>query len=82
MYMKIFKNIEVELSLPVAQRGHPAKLLGDVREKLARINEVAPDVPDQVIALYKVQFKDNKTHHPIIANGIDAIQIYEEKAVS
>ena len=82
LYMKIFKNIEVELSLPVAQRDRPAKLLGDVREKLARINEVAPDVPDQVIALYKAQFIVNTTHHPIIANGIDAIQIYEEKAVS
>lgn len=79
LYMKIFKNIEVELSLPVAQRDDPNKLLKDVREKLARISEVAPDVPDSVITKYKEQFKDNKTHHPIIANGIDAIQIYTEK---
>lgn len=79
LYMKIFKNIEVELALPVAQRANPNTLLHDVREKLARISEVAPDVPDQVIINYKAQFKDNKTHHPIIANGIDAIKIYSEK---
>ena len=78
LYMKIFKNIEVELSLPVAQRGSPDLLLADVREKLARISEVAPEVPDTVIALYKKQFKDNMTHKPIIANGIDAIEIYRE----
>jgi hypothetical protein len=82
LYMKIFKHIEVELALPVAQREDPNKLLTDMREKLARISEVAPDVPESVILQYKHQFKDNKTHHPIIANGIDAIHIYTEKPVS
>jgi hypothetical protein len=62
----------------VAQRGSPEVLLADVREKLARISEVAPEVPDTVIAMYKKQFKDNTTHKPIIANGIDAIEIYRE----
>jgi hypothetical protein len=76
--MKIFKNIEVELSLPTAQRGNPSTLLMDVREKLARTSEVAPDVPESVITQYKTQFNNSNTHHPIIANGIDAIKIYND----
>lgn len=79
LYMKIYKKIEVELALPIKQREPPQKLLDEVREKLARINEVAPDIPESVIKQYKHQFKDNETAHPIIANGLDAIQIYKEK---
>jgi hypothetical protein len=78
LYLKIYKKLEVELSLPIAQRVDPQVLLNDVRDKLARISEVAPDIPDSVIALYKVQFKDNHTSKPIIANGLDAIEIYRE----
>jgi len=76
LYIKIFKNVEVELSLPVEQRTDPDRLLKDVREKLARISEVAPPIPDVVINLFKQQFKDKHTSHPIIANGLDKILIY------
>jgi len=83
LYLKIYKKIEVELALPEEQRTPPAQLLQDVREKLARVAEVAPDVPTAVILLYKQQFKDNITAKPIIANGLDEITIYEgEKADS
>jgi len=81
LYMKIFKKIEVELALPIKQRADPQKLLDEVREKLARINEVAPDVPEYVINLYKHQFKDNDTAHPVIANGLDSIVIYKEPVI-
>jgi hypothetical protein len=79
LYLKIYKKIEVELSLPITQRVEPQALLTDIRDKMARISEVAPDVPDAVIALYKQNFKDNTTSKPIIANGLDAIEIYKDK---
>lgn len=78
LFMKIYKKIEVELSLPIRQRENPQHLLDEVREKLARINEVAPDIPESVIQLYKQNFKDNTTSKPIIANGLDEIHIYRE----
>ena len=79
LYMKIFKTIEVELSLPIAQRQNPQKLLDDVRDKLARISEVAPDIPDVIIDQYNKTFKDNSTSKPIITNGLDEIIVYKEK---
>jgi hypothetical protein len=81
LYLKIYKKIEVELSLPIAQRASPGRLLTDVREKLARISEVAPDIPESIILIYKKNFKDNETSKPIIANGLDKIEIYKEKIV-
>jgi hypothetical protein len=81
LYLKIYKKLEVELSLPINQRVPPNELLNDVRDKLARISEVAPDIPESVIALYKKNFKDNKISKPIIANGLDAVEVYREKAL-
>jgi hypothetical protein len=78
LYLKIYKKLEIELSLPIAQRAEPQILLNDIREKMARISEVAPEIPESVIALYKKQFKNNNTSKPIIANGLDAIEIYKE----
>jgi hypothetical protein len=79
LYLKIYKNLEVELSLPPEQRMSPTKLLIDVKDKLDRISEIAPEIPDNVIALYKKQFADNNISKPIIANGLDAVVIYKER---
>lgn len=76
LYLKIYKKIEIELSLPPDQRVAPIKLLEEVRDKLARVSEVAPDVPQIIIAEYKKQFKDGDTKKPIIANGLDKILVY------
>jgi hypothetical protein len=82
LYLKIYKKIEIELSLPIGQRIPPVKLLNDVRDKLARISEVAPDIPDSIITLYKKNFKDNDANKPIIANGLDKIKVYRDKPES
>ena len=76
LYLKIYKKIEIELSLPPNQRVLPLKLLEEVREKLARVSEVAPDIPQVIIAEYKKHFKDGDTKKPIIANGLDKIIVY------
>jgi hypothetical protein len=77
LYLKIYKKIEIELSLPQEQRMPPIKLLEEVRDKLARVGEVAPDVPELVIHEYKKQFHDGDTKKPIIANGLDRIIVYQ-----
>ena len=82
LYMQIYKKLEVELALPISQREDPQILLKEVRDKLSKISEVAPDIPEIVINMYKQNFKDNTTSKPIIANGLDIIEIYKEKAVN
>lgn len=82
LYMQIYKKLEVELALPISQREDPQVLLKEVRDKLSKISEVAPDIPETVIAAYKQNFKDNTTSKPIIANGLDIIEVYKEKALT
>lgn len=79
LYLKIYKKLEVELALPITQRTEPLKLLDDVRDKLSRVSEVAPDIPDAVIAEFRVKFKDSTAKRPIIANGLDEILVYRDK---
>jgi hypothetical protein len=81
LYMQIYKKVEVELALPISQREDPQILLNEIREKLSKISEVAPDIPESVIISYKQHFKDNTTSKPIIANGLDSIEIYKEKII-
>ena len=81
LYMQIYKKLEVELALPISQREDPQVLLKEVRDKLSKISEVAPDIPETVIAAYKQNFKDNTTSKPIIANGLDTIEVYKEKVL-
>lgn len=78
LYMQIYKKLEVELALPISQREDPLILLSEVRDKLSKISEVAPDIPEEIITMYKQNFKDNTTSKPIIANGLDTIEIYKE----
>jgi hypothetical protein len=76
LYHKIFKNLEIELSLPPDQRMRPMKLLEDVRNELARVGEVAPDIPEHVIGLYKKEFTGGDTKKPVIASGLDKIMVF------
>jgi hypothetical protein len=79
LYLKIYKQLEVELALPISQRTDPLTLLQDVRDKLSRVSEVAPDIPDPVIREFREKFKDSSAKRPIIANGLDEIYVYREK---
>jgi len=82
LYLKIYKKIEIELSLPQEQRMAPVKLLEEIREKMARVGEVAPDIPESVLNEYKIKFKDGETKKPIIANGIDRIIVFKPEAAA
>jgi hypothetical protein len=82
LYLKVYKKIEIEMSLPPEQRVAAVKLLEDVRDKLARVGEIAPDIPESVIAEYKIRFKDGEAKKPIIMNGLDKINIYRKEPPS
>jgi len=81
LYLKIYKKLEVELALPIKQRENPQALLTEIREKLARISEVSPDVPEAIIAQFKKNFKDGTTSKPIMCNGLDEVVVHKETVI-
>ena len=81
LYFKIYKSVEVTLSLPPEQREDAEKLLADLRDKLARISEIAPDLSESVIADYKKEFKDSLASKPLVANGLSTIELYKRPSL-
>lgn len=79
-YLKTYKNIETQLSLPISQRQNAGDLLKDLRESMIRVSETAPPLPEAIKATFKEKFKDSGTHKPIEANGLDRIEIFKAAA--
>ena len=78
LYLKTYKRIETELSLPISQRTDAESLLKELREEMSRVNETAPIIPEAIIAAFKKQFPEGGTSRPIIANGLDPVKIFRE----
>lgn len=71
----MYKNIRTELSLPITQRANANDLLQNIRDKIARITEIAPQIPNSIIKRFKRKFKSAQISKPIVANGLDPIEI-------
>ena len=78
LYLKTYKTIETQLSLPISQRVAAEIFLKQLRSEMERVSETAPDIPDGVIGLFRQRFKEPAINVPIIANGLDPITIYKE----
>jgi hypothetical protein len=80
-YAKIHKFILIELSLPRKERMKAKDALKIIREQLERLNEISPQIPDQIIADFNEKFHDQKdVSKPEITNGLDPISVYIESS--
>jgi hypothetical protein len=78
-YEKYHNFIRIELSLPRNERMPPSEFLKIIKEGFERLAETAPQIPDSVIAMYRMRFENNhELSKPTIANGMDKIEIYSE----
>jgi hypothetical protein len=76
-FSKIYNFIKIELSLPREQRLKPEEFLKLIKEQLERLREVSPQIPDDIIKQYKLQFAEYKDiAKPEICNGLDRIEVY------
>jgi hypothetical protein len=82
-YSKLYLQISIELSLPRQKRMNVKDFLKVVSEQIQRLNEIQPQVSDQVIKLYNEKFKDEPTtiSKPEITNGLVEISVYLEPQV-
>lgn len=80
-YLKTYKKIEMELSLPVAQRTSADSFLKELSEGMTRIQETAPPIPEVINSLYAKKFKDEKVARPLGTNGLDPIKIYRAPSI-
>lgn len=79
-YNKHHNFIRIELSLPREQRLRPEELLKIIKEGLDRLNETAPEIPNDVIKDYKALFGQlTEISKPTICNGLHQIEVYSQQ---
>jgi hypothetical protein len=80
-YGKIHKFIVIELSLPRKERMKAKDMLKVIREQVERLNEISPQVPDEIIKVFNDKFHDQtEISKPEITNGLDPIKVYIENS--
>jgi hypothetical protein len=77
-YKKVHRFILIELALPRSERMSARDMLKIVRDESQRMEEMSPQIPDSVIAVFKEKFGKTtpEVTKPEITNGLDPIYVY------
>lgn len=83
-YKKVYKFILVELALPRSERMNAKDMLKVVRDETQRLEETCPQIPDDIIRVFKQKFEKTtpEVTKPEITNGLHAIYVYPGDAES
>jgi hypothetical protein len=77
LYLKIYKSVEIELAKPVDQRADADEMLKSLKDQMSRVAETAPQPEPKAIEEYKIRFAQDKVSHPLVANGLSEVKVFE-----
>lgn len=78
-YAKLYRFLNIEMSLPRNERMSPADLLKHTRDNYDRLQEISPMLPPQIIADFRKKYeKEKDVSKPEEANGLEKIEIFVE----
>jgi DNA-directed RNA polymerase subunit F len=81
-YGKLHSLLELQLSLPRAERKPANELLELIQEETARLNEIVPQVPADIKAVFQKRFHSLEHYAiPSILNGLEPITVIEPSTV-
>lgn len=82
-YSKLYRFLQIELSLPVHERMRANDLLKVSRDTYERLAEVAPLIPFKILESFKKKFNENEKYadiaKPSECNGLERVEIYMEE---
>ena len=83
-YKKVYKFMLIELALPRSERMKAKDMLKVVRDETQRLEETCPQIPDDIIHVFKKKFEGNtpEVTKPEITNGLHPIYVYPGDAES
>jgi hypothetical protein len=78
-YAKLYRFLNIEMSLPRSERMEPSDLLKSVKDQYDRLTEVSPLLPNVVLEEFKKKFeKEKDISKPEEANGLEKIVVNME----
>jgi hypothetical protein len=82
-YSKMYRFINVEMSLPRDERMKPKDFLKYVRDEYERLNEISPLIPPKLIAIFNEKFGHEKEiSQPEEVNGLEKISVYNPTKIN
>lgn len=79
-YSKLYRFLQIELSLPVEERMRASDLLKVSRDNYERLQEVSPLIPHSILKRFKRRFNNNEKYDgiskPSECNGLEKVEIY------
>ena len=77
-YSRLYRQLNVEMSLPRIERTTPDELLKYVRNEYERLSEISPLIPRNIIKKFNILFKEEtEISQPEEVNGLEKITVYE-----
>lgn len=78
-YGKLYRFLQIEMSLPRDERMSSADLLKYTKESYDRLQEISPLIPPEVAAMFKSRFSKYKDiSKPVEVNGLEKIVVFQE----
>jgi len=80
-YSKLFRFLQVQLSLPQSERIPPNELLNTTKDTYDRLDETTPTIPPKIIDRFKQKFgiqKYEDVSKPTETNGLEKVLIYSD----
>ena len=84
-YAKLYRFLNIEMSLPRAERMSPRDLLKYTKDSYDRLQEISPLIPPEILRAFKKEYAGKPEYKDITmpeeANGLERIIIYAERKV-
>ena len=80
-YGRLYRFLDIELSLPRNERMLPKDLLKVSRDTYERLHEISPLIPNDITSKFSKKFKNYDVAKPSEANGLEAIVIFKENKI-
>jgi hypothetical protein len=80
-YGRLYRFLDIELSLPRNERMLPKDLLKVSRDTYERLHEISPLIPNDITSKFSKKFKTYDVAKPSEANGLEAIVIFKENKI-
>jgi len=76
-YGKIHAHLELQLSMPRAERQTAKELVDWLKGETERLSEIAPQIPAVIKKIFHERFGDTPTAVPTILNGLEPVMVTE-----
>jgi hypothetical protein len=85
-YAKLYRFLNIEMSLPRSERMSPKDLLKFTKDSYDRLQEISPLIPPEIISQFKKEFSEKPQYKDITmpeeTNGLEKIVIYKSNESS